>query len=447
VAHRASLPGTPAPHARRIAVRDGARRARKFGTFSTRVARPGICTLLFTPRWPRGSEQLRERERHAQSHGATAFEMTATTARTVLLVDDDEAMLSLERSVLQREGHHVLIAGSGPEALAILEQQSVHLLVADYFMPGMSGEELIEHVRRRDPILQVILQTAHSDRKPATEMVRTLDIQGYHDKADGTERLVALVEAGLRAYVKVAELHLAERLKTELLAHVSHEFRTPIGVIVGYLDLMREGDFGPLPEAVAGVVGRVRGNASHLLALVEEFLDLSRLETHGAGDRRKLLSLSVFLRELGESFSLLVRGRPVEFRLEVPDGLPTVLAEPAKLRIIVQNLLANATKFTESGFVELGAETRGRGRVAITVRDTGPGIAPEHHEAIFDLYRQLERGSDTRGSLGLGLALARRFARLMDGDVTVQSRPGAGSTFTVILPVGESAPPRTEAAA
>ena len=373
--------------------------------------------------------------------------MTTTTARTVLLVDDDEAMLCLERSVLQRAGHHVLVAGSGPEALAILGRESVQLLVADYFMPGMSGQELIERVRQHDPILQVILQTAHSDRKPATEMVRTLDIQGYHDKADGIERLVALVEAGLKAYVKVAELHLAERLKTELLAHASHEFRTPIGVIVGYLDLMREGDFGPLSEAVEGVVGRVRGNASHLLALVEEFLDLSRLETDGAGDRRKALSLSTFLRELGESFSLLVRGRPVEFRLRIPDGLPTVLAEPSKLRIVVQNLLANATKFTESGFIELGAEPRAGGHVAITVRDTGPGIAPEHQEAIFDLYRQLERGSDKRGSLGLGLALARRFARAMDGDVTVQSGPGAGSTFTVVLPVCESAPPRTEAAA
>ena len=372
-----------------------------------------------------------------------------TTARTVLLVDDDEAMLSLERSVLQRAGHQVLVAGSGPEALAILERQSVQLLVADYFMPGMSGQELIERVRARDPILQVILQTAYSDRKPATEMVRALDIQGYHDKADGTERLVALVEAGLKAYVKVAELHLAERLKTELLAHVSHEFRTPIGVIVGYLDLMREGDFGPLSEAVDGVVGRVRGNASHLLALVEEFLDLSRLETHGAGagEKRKAVSLTTFLRELGESFALLVRGRPVEFRLRIPEGLPTVLAEPAKLRIVVQNLLANATKFTEAGFIELGAEALADDHVAITVRDTGPGIAPEQQEAIFDVYRQLARGSDKRGSLGLGLALARRFARLMDGDVTVQSRPGAGATFTIVLPIGQSAPPRTEAAA
>jgi signal transduction histidine kinase len=379
--------------------------------------------------------------RHAQAHG-----VTPTTARTVLLVDDDEAMLSLERAVLQREGHRVLVAGSGHEALAILEQESVQLLVADYFMPGMSGQELIERVRERDPILQVILQTAYAEQKPATEMVRTLDIQGYHDKSDGTARLVALVEAGLKAYVRMAELHLAERLKTELLAHVSHEFRTPVGVIVGYLDLMREGDFGPLPEGVEGVVGRVRGNAAHLLALVEEFLDLARLETHEGSDRRKLLPLSAFLRELGESFALLVRGRAVEFQMEVPDELPPVLAEPAKLRIIVQNLLTNATKFTEAGFVKLAAERRAGSYVAITVHDTGPGIPLEQQEAIFDVYRQLDRGSDKQGSLGLGLALARRFARLMHGDVTVQSRPGAGATFTVLLPVAE-VPPRTEAAA
>ena len=402
---------------------------------------------------------LREREGHAQSHGTTTFgichdahahrcgAMTATAARTVLVVDDDEAMLSLERSVLQRAGHHVLVAGSGPEALSILERESVQLLVADYFMPGMSGEELIERVRARDPILQVILQTAYAEQKPATEMVRALDIQAYHDKSDGTDRLVALVEAGLKTYVRIAELHLAERLKTELLAHVSHEFRTPVGVIVGYLDLMQEGDFGPLSDAVEGVVGRVRGTASHLLALVEEFLDMARLETQNVGTRRTVVHLSAFLRELGESFALLVRARPVEFRTSIPDGLPAVLADPAKLRIIVQNLLANATKFTESGFIQLAAEPRAGGQVAITVRDTGPGIAPEQQEAIFDVFRQLDRASDKRGSLGLGLALARRFARLMDGDVTVQSRPGAGATFTLVLPVTKDAPPRTEAAA
>jgi signal transduction histidine kinase len=383
--------------------------------------------------------------RPSSSPPATALD---ASARTVLLVDDEETVLALERSALEREGHRVLTASTGPEALALLEREAVQVLVADYFMPGMSGGELIDRVRQRDPIVQVILQTAQSARKPATDAVRTIDVQGYHDKADGPARLVALVEAAFRAYLRIAELHLAERLKTELLAHVSHEFRTPVGVIVGYLDLMQEGDFGPLSEALAPVVQRVRGNASHLLALVEEFLDLARLETGSARDRRRLVPLSAFLRELGESFGLLVRGRPVEFRMSIPDGLPAVMADPAKLRIVVQNLLANATKFTELGFIHLAAEAREDGMVAISVRDTGPGIPLEHQETIFELFRQLgPAGEEKRGSLGLGLALARRFARLMNGDVTVQSRPGAGTTFTVVLPAAEYSPPRTEAAA
>lgn len=371
-----------------------------------------------------------------------------TTSRTVLVVDDDEAVLGLERSVLEREGMRVLTAESAPAALDVLARESVPLMVVDYFMPGMSGQELIERVRARDPIVQVILQTAYPDKKPATEAVRSLDIQAYHDKADGPARLVALVEAGFRAYVRIAELHLAERLKTDLLAHVSHEFRTPVGVIVGYLDLLQEGDFGPLSETMAPVLARVRGNASHLLALVEEFLDLARVETGAQRDRRKLVPLTTFLRELGESFALLVRGRPIEFRMNVPSGLPCVMADPAKLRVIVQNLLANATKFTEFGYIQLAAEERAGNHVAISVHDTGPGIPPEHQETIFDVFRQLGPASEEkRGSLGLGLALARRFARLMNGDVTVQSRPGDGTTFTVVLPTVERAPSRTEAAA
>jgi signal transduction histidine kinase len=119
------------------------------------------------------------------------------------------------------------------------------------------------------------------------------------------------------------------------------------------------------------------------------------------------------------------------------------MAERAKLRVIVQNLLSNAEKFTARGTIELSAGTAADGQVAVRVRDTGPGIPPEQQEAIFGLFHQLGEEPARRRGIGLGLALARRFARLMAGDVRVESRVGHGSTFTVTLPVAAARPGST----
>src|SRR5262249_7914285 len=238
-------------------------------------------------------------------------------------------------------------------------------------------------------LIQIVLQTGYAGEKPPREMLRRLAIQGFHDKGDGPERLLLSVDGLLKAYDQLAQLHIAERLKTELLANVSHEVRTPLNVIVGYIDLLRDGTFGACPPEALTVFEKVLGNASYLLQLVEEFLDLSKLEAGAMPVRHEAIELTPFLRELGESFALLVRTKPVEFRLDVADNLPAVRGDGAKLRVVIQNLLSNAEKFTHEGHIKLSASVDGIGRVAIRVTDTGPGIPAEHHEKIFDIFHQL----------------------------------------------------------
>jgi signal transduction histidine kinase len=138
--------------------------------------------------------------------------------------------------------------------------------------------------------------------------------------------------------------------------------------------------------------------------------------------------------ELAVSLAHFVRDKPVEVCWMLPDDLPAVAADPAKLRIIILNLLSNAAKFTTTGRIEIVAET-GPDAVTLAVRDTGIGIAPEHHERIFESFRQVD-GSDRRrhGGTGIGLPIARKLARLMGGDIAVASQPGRGSTFSIRLP-------------
>ncbi len=371
------------------------------------------------------------------------------TGRTILVVDDQAETLTSLRMLLEREGHRVLTADSGASALDLHAAEPVQLMLVDYFMPVMTGEELIAQVRERDHLAQIVLQTGYAGEKPPREMLRRLAIQGYHDKSDGPERLLLWVDVAFKAYDQLAAVHMAERLKTELLANVSHEFRTPLNIIVGYLDLLREGTFGDCAPEAQGVFDKVRGNAGYLLELVEEFLDLSQLEAGALRLRRDQLDVPPLLRELGESFSLLVRTKPVAFVSDVPETLPFIEADAAKLRVIVQNLLSNAAKFTTRGEIRLGAEARDDGGISIAVSDTGPGIPPEQHEAVFEIFHQLQPHDGERKGVGLGLALARRFARMMRGDLTVESTVGKGTTFTVVLPGGHAATgvdARTEAA-
>ena len=136
----------------------------------------------------------------------------------------------------------------------MFKAHDIHLLLVDYFMPGMTGEELIREIRRFDPYVQIILQTGYSGEKPASQMMAELDIQGYHDKADGPDKLLLWVDVGLKAHRLISRSARARaRCSSELVANVSHELRTPLHIIGGYTELLLDGEFGALPETGARV--------------------------------------------------------------------------------------------------------------------------------------------------------------------------------------------------
>jgi signal transduction histidine kinase len=359
---------------------------------------------------------------------------SARRSRTILVVDDRHRTVSATRTLLEAEGHRVIAAPDGARAFALVERECPQLLIVGDRVLCLHGEDLVHHAREADPLVQIILQTEGGCGPLPRAMLRRLAIRGCHDVTDGPERLLHAVDAALAAHDQLTQLHVAERVKTELLASVSHELRTPLNVIAGYAELLRDGTFGACTPEATLILAKVHANTTHLLQLVEEFLDLSRVEANAPPACPEAVALTPFLRELGESFALLIRTKPVEFVAEVPDGLPAVRAEPAKLRVVVQNLLANAERFTERGRVRLAAGIAPGGRVAIEVSDTGPGIAPEHHETVFDVFRQLQPHDRGGKGVGLGLALARRFARMLGGDISLRSVLGGGSTFIVDLP-------------
>ena len=235
-----------------------------------------------------------------------------------------------------------------------------------------------------------------------------------------------------------AQAEGANRAKSEFLANMSHELRTPLSAILGLSEGLLEQTRGPLNERQQASLRTVQASGRHLLGLLNEILDLARIE---AG-RLEVVREWTPAREVCEATLALVReqattkGIALELRLEDPEA--HLEADPRRLKQILVNLLANAVKFTpEGGRVELATAAAGNEALAFTVTDTGIGIAPEDQARLFQPFVQIDAGLARRyEGTGLGLSLVRRLADLHGGGVTLESEPGKGSRFTVTLPVG-----------
>jgi signal transduction histidine kinase len=260
-----------------------------------------------------------------------------------------------------------------------------------------------------------------------------------------------------------AELYRANRAKSEFLANVSHELRTPLAAIVGFVDLLREGAYGELTPRQIGPVERIESSANHLRLLVEQVLDLAKMAAGRLDVHTELIKLRPFVIDVASEVEPLINEKGLAFSIAVPVSLPRIATDPAHLRQILVNLLGNAIKFTAGGTITMRAAVvpdgdvtkfaasankrpllaAGGSWVALQVSDTGIGIDAKDLERIFDEFEQVNagpRGDSQRRGTGLGLAISRRLARLLDGDITVESVPGKGSAFTVWIPADTEAP-------
>ncbi|MGH7719851.1 MAG: sensor histidine kinase, partial [Gemmatimonadaceae bacterium] len=231
----------------------------------------------------------------------------------------------------------------------------------------------------------------------------------------------------------------ASRAKSYFLATMSHEFRTPLNAIIGYSALLADGITDPVTEKQRIQLARVGVSARHLLTLIDEVLTLSRLEAGKTDLTVEQVDVTVVLEEAATIIAPLADAKGLAFNITPPradGGAAAVIdTDAGKLRQVLVNLLSNAVKFTPRGEVALEARCGDASGVVFEIRDTGIGISPDNQERIFDPFWQVEGAHARRTSgAGLGLAVTRRLVRLLGGEVSVHSAPGAGSVFTVTLP-------------
>lgn len=233
---------------------------------------------------------------------------------------------------------------------------------------------------------------------------------------------------------RTRELAKANHLKSEFLATMSHELRTPMNGIIGYTQVLLDGLDGPLTEEQREDLQCIAASAERLLALINDILDLSKIEAGRVPLQRARTDLAAVVAEVLATVEPLRQSKGLPVVVAVADA-PPLYADAQRLRQILLNLISNALKFTERGEVRIEATLTAAG-VAVSVRDTGIGIPPEAHAYIFDEFRQVDSSHSRRfGGTGLGLAISRRLVEMHGGTIAVESEPGVGSTFTFTVPV------------
>jgi PAS domain S-box-containing protein len=265
--------------------------------------------------------------------------------------------------------------------------------------------------------------------------------------------LIAGALANAEAFAAMREARAAaeeaSRLKSQFLSTMSHELRTPMNAIIGYAHLLLDGMAGPLSSAQNADVREIAAGADRLLALIDDVLDLSRIEAGRLTVEPRPTALAPVVDQVLAGVAPQAAAKGLAVRADVPADLPAVLADPDRLRQVLLNVVGNAVKFTDVGGVDIVARAAGE-EVAVAVTDTGIGIEPGALPHVFDEFRQADSSTTRRfGGSGLGLAIARRLLHLQGGSIAVVSTPGKGSTFTVRLPtaVAAAAPSAIEATA
>lgn len=348
------------------------------------------------------------------------------SARAIGSANDAE---SLRLIVLVPEPRAVVGANALASALAALAVLLLGVAAAVAYAVSRDLTRDVEYVTAR------VRTMAQVRTEPTGELVpaRTMDEVGVLTAT--VNKLVGRFGIADKAYRSdLARANAADRERAAFLAAVSHELRSPLNAILGFADILMEEVDGPLSASAKEEVDQIRGSGAHLLGLINDILEFSALESGQLRLSRGRVDVFALASEIMREARGLVGEKPLVVRLE---GEPLAArVDGRRVRQILGNLVNNAIKFTQHGEVVVRIRRRGE-NVALSVSDTGPGISRHDRDVIFEEYQQARGEERRRRGTGLGLAITRRLVMLHHGSIEVDSELGRGSTFTVLLPIGD----------
>ncbi len=416
--------------------------------------------------------------RSRAKRSAPAGEPSVLAPKRILVIDDSATFREEIAVPLRDEGYDVALAASGEEGLELLAAQPVDVVLLDMVMPGLSGHETCRRIRASQSVrdVPVIMITGHDDRQALIDGIEA-GADDYITKSADLDVLKARIRAQLRRKqfedenqrmrddllrseiaatearaardlasalgqknleLKAQNLRVEEatRLKSEFLANMSHELRTPLNAIIGFTELIHDEKVGPLTADQKEFLGDVLKSSRHLLQLINDVLDLAKVEAGRMEFRPEPVDLERLMAEVRDIARSLGARRSIDLGTVVDPGLGPVILDASKLKQVLYNYISNAVKFTsDGGRVVIAALPEGPDRFRVEVTDTGIGIAPGDLKKLFVEFSQLDGGAGKRyQGTGLGLALTKRIVEAQGGQVGVRSEVGRGSTFFAVLP-------------
>ena len=377
----------------------------------------------------------------------------------ILVVDGEATTLRTLSAGLEDIGLMVSTAAAGREALALLRKQPFNIVIANIKLPDIGGLEILETTKELNPEAAVIMITDHASFETAVsainggayaymlQPVAMNELATMIDNALREQKLLIenrkLVESLQRSNKRLEEtnkaLERASRAKSDFMAKMSHELRTPLNVISGFSELMLDQVPGKVNEEQRGCLDDILSSSRHLLGLINEILDLSKVESGKVELRLINIALSDMVQSLRSTMMPVLVPREQSLDIEVEEGLPPVHADRAKLRQVFFNLVSNASKFTPSGG-RLKIEVARKGDwCQVSVVDRGIGIKKEDQERIFEPFYQVDSSvAGEKKGAGLGLTLAQEIVERHGGQIWVESDYEKGSRFTFTLPLATS---------
>lgn len=363
---------------------------------------------------------------------------------TVLVVDDEPMTVSAIKHQLRRR-FHVVGCTTAATCLETMAQHDIAVVICDERMPVMPGHQLLARIAERWPNTARVLMTAYADLPALVRAVNCGQIAAYVAKPWNPDELALVLERAISTRELIREkLRIEAELKNtnehlkrvigrlrDFTHAVAHDLQEPLRTITAYASILQE-DVGPQLEAEPRqFIEGISRCSSHLRHLIDDLLLFSEVER--LPPRNRPLDLDELVRQAVE----LINGHVADRRasIDIKGPLPTVAGDANRMTVLFQNLISNGLKFNQSPqrVIEIATADAPPGRVAVTVRDNGIGIAPEHHERIFQIFHRLHSKAEYPGT-GAGLAIARQVAEVHGGTLTVASALGAGTTFRLELP-------------
>ncbi|MFC1901485.1 ATP-binding protein [Chloroflexota bacterium] len=378
-----------------------------------------------------------------------------TQSTTIIVVEDEQGARTILCGLLEDAGYRVIGVGKRAEAMQAIQQTPFDAIVTDIRLPDVGGMEILELAKETNPDAAVIMMTGYASMETAVDAVNQ-GAYAYFVKPVNPDELKTTIANALRQqrlsqenkrlvdslqhsnkllHDANEELKKATQAKSAFMANMSHELRTPLNVIIGFSELMLDEVPGAINEEQRQSLNDILSSGKHLLALINDILDLSKIESGKMELKLRNFSLLNLTEAMKRVMTPMLTPKKQNLEIDVKEVAAIAYGDKDKLRQVLHNLLSNATKFTPDGGQLRVEATSNDDFSQVSVTDSGVGIPAEDQEKIFEPFCQLDNSlTREKGGTGLGLAIARQIVESHGGRIWVNSKYGRGSRFTFTLP-------------